>query len=144
PGAFAGDEWTALLESAGFAGPFRPDTLPAPVLVHEPCTGRFGARGPSAALRLLRAAGVDARPFEGAACCGGAAPFLIDAPDLSRDLGAAARAAVAASGARTLVTSDPGCLLQFSAAGGAEGSAAPVVLHLATALLRLVEPAAPR
>ena len=140
----AGDavRWTSALLRAGYRGPFSPTELRGPVVVHDPCSARFGVAGRTSALELLRAAGVDARPFSGATCCGGAEPFRGDAPALSEELGRRAAAAALAAGAKTFVTSDAGCLIQFRAAFGGDG--APEVAHLATALLRLVEPESSR
>lgn len=139
PSAHGGAEWTAELAAAGFRGPFDPSRLPGPVVVHEPCTARYGPAGGTSAAALLRSAGVDVRPLSGVACCGGAAPFSLDAAALSEDLGRRAAAAVAATGARLFVTSDAGCLLQFSSYVP-DGTRA---LHAATALRRLVDPSAP-
>jgi glycolate oxidase iron-sulfur subunit len=143
PSAHGGEDWTIALERKGFVGPFDPSRLKGPVVVQDACVARFGSGGGSAALRLLRSAGVDARPFEGVACCGGSAPFSLDARALSERLGRdAASAAKKATGRGTFVASDAGCLLQFASFASEPRGAVPLeTSHVATALRRLVDPA---
>ena len=86
-------------------------------------------------LDLLRRAGVDAVRFAPVACCGGAAPACVDAPEESEKMGEIVRAALEAAPPKTLVTSDPGCLLQFRRMTGDLGIE---VIHAATALRRVL------
>lgn len=140
PDAHGGEDWLAALAERGFAGPFAPSRLPGPVVVHEPCTARYGPGKGSGVFALLRSAGVDARLLTGVACCGGAAPFCLDAPQESAELGRLAAAAAAAAGGGRIVSSDPGCLLQFATYGGTDAASRPQPLHAATALRMLVDP----
>jgi Fe-S oxidoreductase len=137
-GAHAGEDWSEALAAAGFDGPFYPERLPGPVLVHEPCTARYGPAGGTPVAALLRRAGVDARSFASPACCGGAAPFALEAPAESAELGRRAAEAAAALGAASFVTSDAGCLLQFATSFGERG---PRALHAAAALRLVTDPA---
>lgn len=127
------DDVGAWVARAGWRGPFRPEALAGPVFVHEPCTFRHGREGTSV-LDLLRRAGVDAVRFAPVACCGGAAPACVDAPEESEKMGESVRVALEAAPPKTLVTSDPGCLLQFRRMTDALGID---VIHAATALRRV-------
>ena len=140
PEAHGGEDWVTALSERGFAGPFTPSRLAGPIVVHEPCTARYGPKKSSGVFALLQSAGVDAKLLTGVACCGGAAPFCLDAPQESADLGRLAAAAAEAAGGGLLVTSDPGCLLQFATYGGSDAAPRPKPLHAATALRLLVDP----
>ncbi len=132
-------DWATILRDLGWRGPFFAPALPGPVIVHETCQYRWLPGQALAVHDLLRLAGVDATRLVGPTCCGGAAPFAVAHGAFSRELGDAAIAAVRAAGTRTLVTGDPGCLLQFRDALQAHADLRHVeVIHSATALRRLV------
>jgi L-lactate dehydrogenase complex protein LldE len=64
--------------------------------------------------RLLRVAGAELREAHGHdACCGFGGLFSVKQPEVSAAMARAKHAGIAASGAATLVSQDPGCLLQL-------------------------------
>jgi glycolate oxidase iron-sulfur subunit len=113
-----------LVQVAGF----RPD-LPrgpvAPVAFHAPCH-LYRGQGIVAEPRELLKAATGTYPWEPPeqVCCGLGGAFGVLYPELSQELGAARYQALLAEGARRVVTSCTGCLVQLKAAGG------PQVSHL--------------
>jgi Fe-S oxidoreductase len=117
-----------------FAGRSSSDALAGPVFVHEPCAFRHGRDGTSVFDVLVRA-GVSAVRFAAGGMLGGAAPACVDAPAESEAMGEVVRAALGERPPKTLVTSDPACLLQFRRMTSDLGVE---VIHAATALRRVL------
>ncbi len=111
--------------------------LEGPVVFQDPCHLR-SAQGIVEEPRLLlsRIPGIELVELEEPAmCCGSAGVYNITHRHLARQLSRRKAEDVVASGARTVVTANPGCLLQVRAALRQAGSRAPV-LHLAEVLRR--------
>jgi glycolate oxidase iron-sulfur subunit len=70
---------------------------------------------------------------DGATCCGSAGIYNLVQPDAARELGERKAAAVEAAGAQLLVSANPGCALQISAALAARGVRLPMA-HIAEVL----------
>jgi L-lactate dehydrogenase complex protein LldE len=88
--------------------------------------------------RLLREAGADVAELERPdLCCGFGGTFSVRQPEVSVAMADDKLADAARSGAKALVTADPGCLLQLRARQARAGG--PPVVHLATALARGLE-----
>jgi len=69
----------------------------------------------------------------GERCCGFGGAFSVRYPDVSTAMADDKLASVAVSGVETVVSADPGCIMQIE--GRAERTGAPVaVIHLATLL----------
>jgi glycolate dehydrogenase iron-sulfur subunit len=66
-------------------------------------------------------------------CCGSAGIYNLVQPEAAQELGARKAAAVAATGADVVVSANPGCTLQITAALGAAGTPMPA-LHIAEVL----------
>ncbi len=109
--------------------------LPGVVAYHDACHAAH-AQGIHAEPRALLAAipGLEVREIPGGSlCCGSAGVYNLLEPEPARQLGERKAAAVRATGAATVVTSNPGCLLQLTAAAREAGT--PLVgLHLAEVL----------
>jgi glycolate oxidase iron-sulfur subunit len=101
---------------AGLAG-FQPRPRPGTprVAYHDPCHLRRG-QGIWEEPRHLLTLALGEPPREAASveCCGLGGMFGVTHPHLSRELGAARMAALAAGGAEMVVTSCSGCLVQLS------------------------------
>ena len=69
------------------------------------------------------------------ACCGSAGTYSLQRPGDAQAVFAARARAFAVSGARTRVTANPGCQIQWTSGLASVGSNAPV-LHLAEVLER--------
>nr|WP_055503509.1 heterodisulfide reductase-related iron-sulfur binding cluster [Nonomuraea pusilla] len=92
--------------------------LPMTVAYHDACHLAH-AQGVRAQPRALLGAipGLELREVpESAICCGSAGTYNIFQPEAARDLGGRKAAAVAATGAELLVSANPGCTMQISAA----------------------------
>lgn len=86
-----------------------------PVAVHDPCHLKVGMGVSQEPRQVLRAAGLDLAPMEGAdECCGGGGLFAATRPDLSQGIFKKRAEAFANSGAEVLATSCSGCYLQWS------------------------------
>jgi glycolate oxidase iron-sulfur subunit len=70
---------------------------------------------------------------DGATCCGSAGIYNLVQPEPARELGERKAAAVEATGAQLLVSANPGCTLQISAALAARGARLPMA-HIAEVL----------
>ena len=66
-------------------------------------------------------------------CCGSAGVYNILEPDAAAELGRRKAAAVAATGAEAVVSTNPGCLMQIGASLASAGSALPT-MHVAEIL----------
>jgi glycolate oxidase iron-sulfur subunit len=106
-------------EWLGELGPVAPrHPLEAAIAYHDACHLAH-AQGVRSAPRELLAAipGVELREIDEAAiCCGSAGVYNIFQPEAARELGARKAKNVAATAADVLVTANPGCLMQISAA----------------------------
>ena len=83
--------------------------------------------------QLLRAVAELHELPRGDRCCGFGGAFSVRYPDVSTAMADDKLASVAASGVETVVSADPGCIMQIE--GRAARTGAPVrVVHLATLL----------
>ncbi|MBU4276030.1 MAG: LUD domain-containing protein [Proteobacteria bacterium] len=104
------------------------------VAYHAPCHLCRGLGVHEAPKELLREAGYDYRPYDDEeVCCGFGGSYSLDFPELSAAILERKLRQVAATGADTLVTDCPGCVLQLE--GGLDHLGSPIkVRHLAQAL----------
>ncbi len=106
---------TVLLDEAGDRLPLGP--LPVRAAYHDPChlAHAQGVRSAPRAL-LARVPGLELVPLpEGDVCCGSAGSYNLTEPAMADRLLARKVDHVLASGARLLVTGNPGCMLQIAA-----------------------------
>ncbi len=140
-----------LAEMAG-SGDQQPVWHPLPVTVayHDACHLAHAQRIRRQPRDLLRAIPSLTLVEVGDAgtCCGSAGVYNLLEPETARELGQRKADAVRATGARLVVSANPGCSLQIAAALGAQGGApggeepvgtesvgaAPAVLHIAELL----------
>lgn len=113
--------------------------LPHKVLVHEPCSLRNVLRGSAASYALLaRIPGALVAPLAGNdQCCGAAGTYFIDQPEMANALLRDKIAALNASGARYLATSNVGCAMHIASALREAGSEIEV-LHPVTLAARQI------
>jgi glycolate oxidase iron-sulfur subunit len=109
--------------------------LPVVAAYHEACHLGHAQRVRTQPRALLRSIpGLELREVGDAdQCCGSAGIYNIVEPEPARELGRRKADAVAATGARLLVTSNPGCAMQIRAALEASGRPLAIV-HLAEIL----------
>ena len=137
---------TVLLAEAGDR--LRLGPLPARAAYHDPChlAHAQGVRSEPRAL-LARVPGLELVPLlEGDVCCGSAGSYNLTEPAMADRLLARKVDHVLASGARLLVTGNPGCMLQIAAGLRARGAPVEVkhtVEVLAAALASAPVPASP-
>jgi glycolate oxidase iron-sulfur subunit len=109
-----------------------PPPVPQPITWDDPCHlchGQNVRSEPRAALAALP--GLERVELEGSeSCCGSAGIYSLLRPEASRAVLARKLADLERSGARTLVTSNPGCHIQWESGLARAGSAVRVV-HLA-------------
>ena len=131
----AGQTGSLTVESSGAAA----DPAPA-VTYHDSChMCRLLALGQEPR-QLLKDAGHSLREMEESdRCCGFGGVFSARMPEVSTAMTAEKLRQAAESGAATLVTADPGCLMQMRGLVGADG---PPIEHLATILEEATRPAA--
>jgi L-lactate dehydrogenase complex protein LldF len=113
-------------------------------LVYHPfCQTRTVLRADGAARRLLERCGLHTLPLsEADVCCGFGGSTSISAPEIGRAIVTRKLDQVADSGARTLVTDNPGCILHLRGAAAARGQRLSV-LHLAEVVARSLRQAEP-
>jgi len=121
------------LSEALLAGPralrFRAGSA-LPVVFQDPCHLRHAQGITDPPRRLLLAAGADLRePEEAEICCGSAGSYHLAFPAAAALLGRRKRDALLATGARVVVTANPGCWVQLRAQWPGEG--APELVSLA-------------
>jgi len=106
---------------------------------HAPCHLCRGLGVIEAPRDLLRIAGVEYKPAEEEdVCCGFGGTFSIKFPELSAELLAKKLANAEATGAGTLVTDCPGCVMQLR--GGLERKGSPMrVRHMAEILAQQIK-----
>jgi glycolate oxidase iron-sulfur subunit len=71
---------------------------------------------------------------DGGTCCGSAGVYNLLQPEAARELGERKAAALRATGARLIVSANPGCSLQIAAALEADGGEPVAVAHIAEVL----------
>jgi glycolate oxidase iron-sulfur subunit len=125
--AFAGKvrDVTEVLVTLGPVAPRHP--LPVSVAYHDAChlAHAQGVRTPPREL-LGQVPGLEVREIsEGSVCCGSAGVWNLLNPEPATQLGDRKAANVARTGADLLVTANPGCLMQISAAMRRAGTALP-------------------
>jgi glycolate oxidase iron-sulfur subunit len=96
----------------------QPMTKPIPrtVTYHDPCHLAHAQRITSAPRRLLALVpGLRVAPLEECdMCCGGAGPYSLNQPEMSRQLGQRKVQAIAAAGVQEVITANVGCILQLT------------------------------
>lgn len=114
-------------------------SLPLTATYHDPCHLAHGQRVRSAPRVLLgRIPDLRLVPLaDSELCCGSAGIFNIFEPEMADRLLALKIARIAATGARTVVTGNPGCLMQI-ARGARERGLDLAVVHPVTLLARAV------
>ncbi len=126
---------TEFLAKAPLAGPLGP--LPLRATYHDPCHLAHGQQVRAAPRALLRAVpGLELVELgEAEMCCGSAGIYNLTEPQMAQRLLARKLAHVAATGAATVVTANPGCILQLQAGLSAAGRDVEV-LHVVEVLDR--------
>jgi L-lactate dehydrogenase complex protein LldE len=117
----------------------REQPLERSVTYHDSChmNRLLGLGGESR--QLLAAAGVSLNEMEESdRCCGFGGVFSARMPEVSTAMTAEKLRQAAETGARTVVTADPGCLMQMRGLAGDDG---PAIEHLATILEAATQPA---
>lgn len=108
--------------------------LPQAIAVHEPCASRNVLHDQNAAYQLLqRIPGARILPLAGNdQCCGAAGSYALTQPEMADLLLRDKIAAIKASGARVIATSNPGCAMHLAAGLRTEGVAIEVLhpVHL--------------
>jgi len=104
---------TEYLEEIGWTPPA--GRLPGKVAYDEPCHLLHAQKISAAPKSLLRRLpGIELVPLEDAdACCGSAGVYSLTQPELSRQVLARKVEAIRKSGAETVATGNPGCILQI-------------------------------
>jgi len=101
-----------------------------PVAWHSACSLQHGQQIKAGPRQLLIAAGFDVRePAESHICCGSAGSYAILQPDLSAALKARKQAALAATGAQIVASSNIGCIGQIGGGQIAGGQIGGPELH---------------
>jgi len=108
---------------------------PATVTYHDACQSANCLRlGPEARRLLTEACGLELRELpESGVCCGFGGTFSVEHPEVSKQILARKLANLAETGAATVVTDNPGCLMQIR--GGLRAAGRPErAMHLAEVL----------
>jgi glycolate oxidase iron-sulfur subunit len=116
-----------VLVELGPVAPRKP--RPETVVYHDACHLAH-AQGVRTQPRVLlnRIPGLDVREIaEAEICCGSAGVWNIQHPEPARELGERKARAILATGATTVVTSNPGCIMQITAALDRLGATVSVV-----------------
>ena len=126
---------TEFLARAPLAGPLGP--LPLRATYHDPCHLAHGQQVRAAPRTLLQAVpGLELVELgEADMCCGSAGIYNVTEPAMAQRLLERKMAHVEATGASTVVTANPGCILQIAAGLRARGRAVDV-LHVVEVLDR--------
>ena len=115
------------------------DPLPLTVTYHDPCHLAHGQRVRAAPRALLaKIPGLTVVPLaDSELCCGSAGIYNILEPEMAEQLLTQKIDRIVATGARTVVTGNPGCLMQI--AGGCRRRGVDIeVIHPVTLLARAV------
>jgi glycolate oxidase iron-sulfur subunit len=115
------------------------DALPLRVTYHDPCHLAHGQRVRAAPRALLgRIPGLTVVPLaDSELCCGSAGVYNLLEPEMADRLLALKVQRIVESGARTVVTGNPGCIMQIAKGCRARGLDLEVV-HPVTLLARAV------
>ncbi len=107
----------------------RPHPLPLRVAYHAACHLEHGQRVGAAPRELLRRVPELelVEPEEAALCCGSGGVWSLEHPRLAGEIGERKARALLATGARLIVTTNPGCLGQIRGALAALGADLPVL-----------------
>jgi glycolate oxidase iron-sulfur subunit len=126
-------DFTEFLAELGPAAVRHP--LPVSAAYHDACHLGHAQQITAQPRALLRAIpGLRlAEVADGGTCCGSAGIYNLVQPEAARDLGERKAAAIEATGAQLLVSANPGCSLQISAALAARGIRMPMA-HIAEVL----------
>jgi glycolate dehydrogenase iron-sulfur subunit len=110
--------------------------LPGRVVYHDACHLLHAQRIGEQPRELLRGIpGLElAETADAGNCCGSAGVYNLLQPEAARELGERKAAALRATGARVVVSGNPGCSLQIASALAAAGGDAPAVVHTAEVL----------
>jgi glycolate dehydrogenase iron-sulfur subunit len=73
-------------------------------------------------------------PADAGTCCGSAGVYNLLQPEAAQELGNRKAASLRATGARLVISANPGCTLQIASSMAADGAAAPAVAHIAEVL----------
>lgn len=136
--AAAPSDLCSLLEGIDWPNTISFQTPPQRIAVHDPCSLRNVLRTHEAPYRLLRRCmpDLDLLPLAGnERCCGGAGAYLLHQPDMADQLRGDKIEALRRSGARIVLSSNPGCVMQLSA-GAREAGLDIEVMHPVTLLAR--------
>jgi len=110
--------------------------LPVAAVYHDACHLAHAQRIRRQPRDLLRAIpGLSlAEAGDGGTCCGSAGVYNLVQPQAAAELGGRKAAALRATGARLVVSANPGCSLQIAAALAADGAGPVAVAHIAEVL----------
>ncbi len=110
--------------------------LPVATAYHDACHLAHAQRIRQQPRDLLRAIpGLDMTEVgDNMTCCGSAGVYNLLQPEAARELGVRKAAAIRATGARLVVSANPGCSLQIAAALAADGGEPVAVAHIAEVL----------
>jgi glycolate oxidase iron-sulfur subunit len=109
--------------------------LKAITAYHDACHLAHAQRIRQQPRDLLRGIpGLDLIEVGSGACCGSAGIYNLVQPEAATELGQRKAAAIRATGARLVVSANPGCSLQIAAAMAADGGDAVLVAHIAEVL----------
>jgi glycolate oxidase iron-sulfur subunit len=112
---------------------YKPRGHTEPVTYHDPCHLRFAQHIEDEPRRLLSAVAEVREPSEPGRCCGGGGTFSIFHYDLSREIGTVKAKILNETGATTVATACPGCMIQLSDMLGKEMEVCHVVDIIARA-----------
>lgn len=106
---------TELLAERGIAIPF--NSIKRRVAYDAPCHLHHAQRVTQAPIDVLKAVpGLELVPLRGSdSCCGGAGIYNLQHPEMSGEILADKLAAIRESGADTVATANPGCIMQIGA-----------------------------
>jgi glycolate oxidase iron-sulfur subunit len=126
-------DFTEFLADLGPAAPRHP--LPVQAAYHDACHLGHAQRITAQPRGLL--GGIPGLTLaeipDGGICCGSAGIYNLVQPDAARQLGERKASAVSSTGAQLLISANPGCALQISAALAAQGTTLPMA-HVAEVL----------
>jgi glycolate oxidase iron-sulfur subunit len=110
--------------------------LPAAVAYHDACHLAHAQRIRQQPRDLLRGIpGLELTEVgDGMTCCGSAGVYNLLQPEAAAELGERKAAAIRATGARLVVSANPGCSLQIASALAADGGEPVAVAHIAEVL----------
>jgi glycolate oxidase iron-sulfur subunit len=110
--------------------------LPAAVAYHDACHLAHAQRIRQQPRDLLRGIpGLELTEVgDGMTCCGSAGVYNLLQPEAAAELGERKAVAIRATGARLVVSANPGCSLQIASALAADGGEPVAVAHIAEVL----------